>query len=151
MKKPNPCARAIGLIFAMLIVWPTAPVYACDNDADCGPGGTCIKREKRARGVCYGGRSAAPTEQVPAEQSTPPAATPPLSTTPPANSPSGDAPVFGEEGYVEPTTQPRVIDRLDLPGRNAGACITSTDCAGGQECIYRDPMLGHGSCELPPN
>ncbi len=39
-----------------------ASALACDVDADCGVGGTCIKREKRARGVCYGGRPAASPE-----------------------------------------------------------------------------------------
>lgn len=39
---------------------------ACDIDADCGAGGTCIKREKRARGVCYGGdRAASPEATAP--------------------------------------------------------------------------------------
>lgn len=43
----------IGII-ALLTVVP-GPLLACDSDTDCGAGGTCIKREKRARGVCYGG------------------------------------------------------------------------------------------------
>lgn len=58
---------ALAAALAVLLALP-APVLACDVDADCGPGGTCIKREKRARGVCYGRAPAdAPTE--------PPAAT----------------------------------------------------------------------------
>ncbi len=42
---------AVGVIFILA----PGTVMACDVDSDCGPGGTCIKREKRARGVCYGG------------------------------------------------------------------------------------------------
>ncbi|MGR8947013.1 MAG: hypothetical protein ACU84Q_03140 [Gammaproteobacteria bacterium] len=130
-----------------LIVSPLS--YACDTDAECGPGGICIKREKRARGVCYGGGQSEPSETAPGTtDSNPVISTPPVNPASP--SPSGDAPVFGEEGYVEPSAPPRMIDQLDLPERSSGACITSTDCAGGQECIYRDPMLGHGTCEAPP-
>ncbi|MGR9089045.1 MAG: hypothetical protein ACU85U_00530 [Gammaproteobacteria bacterium] len=44
---------AAPLVLALTLV--TGGVNACDVDADCGAGGTCIKREKRARGVCYGG------------------------------------------------------------------------------------------------
>ena len=52
-------------------------VYACDVDADCGAGGTCIKREKRARGVCYGGDLNATEE----------AATPPVNVVDPLSMP----------------------------------------------------------------
>lgn len=38
--------------------------FACDVDDDCGAGGLCIKREKRARGVCYGG---SPSQPEPAD------------------------------------------------------------------------------------
>jgi hypothetical protein len=44
-------AIVIGLL---ALVLPISTLYACDADDNCGPGGTCIKREKRARGVCYG-------------------------------------------------------------------------------------------------
>lgn len=45
---------AAAVLAAALVVSPHA-LIACDVDSDCGAGGTCIKREKRARGVCYGG------------------------------------------------------------------------------------------------
>lgn len=128
-----------------------ASALACDSDAECGPGGTCIKREKRARGVCYGGRGNAQTDATPADQTPERNRALPQAMAPESNSQSGDAPIFGEEGYVEPSASPGIIDRLELPERTSGACITSTDCAGGQECVYRDPMLGHGTCEMPPN
>ena len=127
-------------------------VLACDIDSDCGAGGTCIKREKRARGVCYGGLDNTHTDTTPRKENRDLQTAQPQAISPPAKKPDdGDAPIFGEEGYSEPSTNPRIIDRLDLPERTSGACITSTDCAGGQECIYRDPMLGHGTCEQPPN
>ena len=145
---PKPSLRLIIMIVLGLI---GLNVYACDSDADCGVGGTCIKREKRGRGVCYGGRGSLPETSELKQRPDPnnESATP--TNDGPALSPSGDAPIFGEEGYVEPTASPKIIDRLDISGGDQGACITSTDCAGGLECIYRDPMLGHGSCEQPPN
>ena len=134
------------LILAILAFNPA--LFACDTDAECGAGGTCIKREKRARGVCYGGtNSSAPNSELSDPAAAPVISAPIDQSSPPST--SGDAPVFGEEGYVEPSAPPRLIDRLDVPERTIGACITSTDCAGGQECVYRDPMLGHGSCESP--
>mgnify|MGYP003679851761 FL=1 len=54
----------LKLLISVVLVLMLASgyTYACDVDADCGAGGTCIKREKRARGVCYGGNPAAPPE-----------------------------------------------------------------------------------------
>lgn len=52
--------RAGALIRAgvcALLLCGLTPLFACDSDADCPGGGTCIKREKRASGVCYGGGS----------------------------------------------------------------------------------------------
>ncbi len=45
---------AYGATLALVCAW-SEPLVACDTDAECGVGGVCIKREKRARGVCYGG------------------------------------------------------------------------------------------------
>ena len=147
MRKISRLLLATG-ICVLLSINPV--LFACDSDAECGPGGTCIKREKRARGVCYGGvgnPTAAEKSQV-----SPGKAVISSPVEQPMNPPlNGDAPVFGEEGYVEPSAPPRLIDRLDVPTRTSGSCISNTDCTGGQECVYRDPMLGHGSCELPPN
>jgi hypothetical protein len=52
----------------LILALTGGPAHACDVDADCGAGGTCIKREKRARGVCYGGNPGASPETA-----TPPA------------------------------------------------------------------------------
>lgn len=56
----------VSALLAFAIVGGAA--HACDIDDDCGAGGTCIKREKRARGVCYGGGAAGSPEttQAPA-------------------------------------------------------------------------------------
>jgi hypothetical protein len=51
-----------GLVFLLTSVFFITDLYACDVDSDCGPGGTCIKREKRASGVCYGGGASKKTE-----------------------------------------------------------------------------------------
>jgi hypothetical protein len=52
--------RALDAPVSLCLV--TLPVTACDVDRDCGSGGTCIKQEKRARGVCFDRNlSAAPT------------------------------------------------------------------------------------------
>ncbi len=45
----------IGILLAG-IFFPVSG-FACDVDKDCGESGKCIKREKRARGVCYGGNT----------------------------------------------------------------------------------------------
>lgn len=48
---------AVAWVLLLSFVY-AGDVPACEIDSDCGVGGTCIKREKRARGVCYGGREA---------------------------------------------------------------------------------------------
>lgn len=151
MISKSPTAYIIRLTLALAVAGFAPHAIACDTDADCGSGGTCIKREKRARGVCYGGGASRTDAPEPAPNPHP-TETPILAPQDRSSmSPSGDAPIFGEEGYIEPSAAPSIIDRLDVPERSQGACITSTDCAGGQECIYRDPMLGHGICDTPPN
>lgn len=52
--------RTVASAAMLLALALPAPAPACDVDADCGPGGTCIKREKRASGVCYGRAGEAP-------------------------------------------------------------------------------------------
>lgn len=140
------------IIYGLFLLFSAGQVFACDTDAECGAGGTCIKREKRGRGVCYGGNLGADPQA---------ATTPPNVTSSPSANPgqlqvdnkqstNSDAPIYGEEGYVEPNAKPRMIDRLDIQEPTNNACVTSTDCSGGQQCVYRDPMLGHGLCETPP-
>ena len=54
--------KLLSCVVFVVFVLASGNTYACDVDADCGAGGTCIKREKRARGVCYGGNPAAAPE-----------------------------------------------------------------------------------------
>ena len=56
------------LVISAALCLSFVTVQACENDQDCGVGGTCIKREKRARGVCYGGE---PAPQNPTTTMTP--------------------------------------------------------------------------------
>jgi hypothetical protein len=66
-----------NIIIAITLSVITIPSSACEIDSDCGAGGTCIKREKRAGGVCYGGDLSQPGGAAP-----PPAAFfDPLSTS----------------------------------------------------------------------
>ena len=143
----------IAIILGLLQMFSANMVFACDIDAECGIGGTCIKREKRARGVCYGGQQKPIAENLEGiERSPRPAPARPEENPHSAFQTNDDLPIYGEEGYVEPEpiAASRIIDRLDVPERTESTCVTSTDCAGGQECVYRDPMLGHGECEAPP-
>ncbi|MEM7466387.1 MAG: hypothetical protein AAF387_05820 [Pseudomonadota bacterium] len=147
MRIPPANLKLLVCFTALLFCCSSSVAFGCDSDAECGAGGTCVKREKRARGVCFGGGK---TDQQ--NHSEPPSKQ--LTETPPTEpslSPSGDAPIFGEEGYVEPSAPPRLIDRLDIQDADSSACIATSDCGGGQECVYRDPMLGHGTCEAPPS
>ena len=147
----KPRLMTIVVILGLLLMFDTNIASACDTDAECGEGGTCIKREKRARGVCYGGRLGPATEPMETfELAAEPTSVTPAENVSNASHTDGDVPIYGEEGYVEPTAPARRIDRLDIPDRTDSTCVTSTDCSGGQECVYRDPMLGHGECEAPP-
>ena len=48
--------KVMLIVIALLLTGlGSGSLPACDVDSDCGSEGTCIKREKRARGVCYGG------------------------------------------------------------------------------------------------
>ncbi|MCB1748533.1 MAG: hypothetical protein H6977_12555 [Gammaproteobacteria bacterium] len=104
---------------ALLIATPPAP--ACDSDADCGPGGTCIKREKRASGVCYGRASDTPAPPV----------TPDAGTVAPR-------PVTGErrERAKAWLGDPEAIIEQELPGHErGGTCMVTQDCPAGFECV----------------
>ncbi|MGR8920503.1 MAG: hypothetical protein ACU85V_12875 [Gammaproteobacteria bacterium] len=109
-------------ILLMVLAWGLAavPAPACDTDADCGTGGTCIKREKRARGVCYGGSFDAPSAE----------------TTPPAN--TVPLPVTGErrERARAWLGDPEANIRENLGDREIGAaCMVNQDCPAGSECV----------------
>lgn len=124
---PNPASRRVRamLLLALLAPFPLT-VLACDSDADCGVGGTCIKREKRASGVCYGGSRAAPAaSSAPAE--------------------SVDAvpdvvlkPVTGErrENAKAWLGDPDQMIKDNLPGKEmGGACMVTQDCPAGFDCV----------------
>ena len=97
---------------------------ACDSDADCGAGGTCIKREKRASGVCYGGSRSAPAR---------------------ASNPAADS---GDDVTLKPVTgqrrenakawlgDPDQIIKDNLPGKEVGgSCMVTQDCPAGFDCV----------------
>ena len=93
--------------------------FACDVDADCGVGGTCIKREKRARGVCYGRR----IEEAVGE---------------PSSGPVQPQFLEGEKrGRAEAWLgDPEQILKQNLPGKTLGtACMVNQDCPEGSECV----------------
>jgi hypothetical protein len=101
---------------------------ACDSDSECGLGGTCIKREKRARGVCYGGDLSQPKA---------PAGTP-------APGPAFAAPGPGG-GFLAPGPGIGLFDPLANPTeRPANACVVTHECPAGMDCVITGP--GWGSC-----
>lgn len=94
---------------------------ACETDADCRVGGTCIKREKRASGVCYGG---APRGEASADK------------TPVLEVPS--KPVTGErrEHAKAWLGDPEQLLKEHLPGKEVGGtCMVTQDCAAGFDCV----------------
>ena len=109
----------------LLVVWlvgcPLA--LACDTDAECGVGGTCIKREKRARGVCYGGSWDAVAPEAP-QIGTPP-------------SYSGQVSGDQRQQLMEFMGDPDQLIREQLPGREIGGiCMVNTDCPAGFDCVH---------------
>ncbi len=116
-------------IFVSALLVP-GPVFACDSDSECGVGGTCIKRERRARGVCYGGDLS--KSETPAA----PVATPDAAFAPP----SGPAPEFGAPmpgiGLFDPLANPTE--------RPANACVVTQECPAGMDCVVTGP--GWGTC-----
>jgi hypothetical protein len=131
------------LIMTCVLASLLAPVqlFACDIDSDCGAGGTCIKREKRGRGVCYGGdysRSDNPDTQTP-ERSDPSR----FDNANPQASEHGDTPTFGHPDGLVP--QHGMFNSLINPGeRSDGACIVTQECPAGMECVIAGP--GGGRC-----
>lgn len=114
----------VAIILSALLV--TGPVFACDSDSECGVGGTCIKRERRARGVCYGGDlSKSETPAAPTAIAEPEFATPG----------PGGAPMPGM-GLFGPLANPSE--------RPANACIVTQECPAGMDCVITGP--GGGTC-----
>jgi hypothetical protein len=114
-----------GLPFTLVLtvqslLLASASVGACDTDADCGVGGTCIKREKRASGVCYGGSREGSRPEV--EQ------------TPSAG---GHTSADQREMMKEFLGDPDQIIKQQLPGHEVGeACIVTQDCPAGFDCVH---------------
>ena len=106
------------LVLSLLAASPSS--VACDTDADCDVGGTCIKREKRARGVCYG--------------ETRDAAEPKLR---PAPSYGGHTPDEQREMMIEFMGDPDQLLEQHLPGREIGEkCLVNQDCPASFDCVY---------------
>lgn len=112
------------LLAFTLLLGNSALVLACDVDADCGAGGSCIKREKRARGVCYG-RSDSAVE-------------PSRKQAPSGNTAVQPRPVTGEhrERAKQWLGDPDQLIKENLPGTTSGAvCMVNQDCPAGLECV----------------
>ena len=106
------------LVLSLLAASPS--VVACDTDADCDAGGTCIKREKRARGVCYGERCGATEPELR-----------------PVPSSAGHMPDHQRERMIEFMGDPEQLLKQHLPGREAGEkCLVSQDCPADFDCVY---------------
>ena len=115
----------LGLLLLGLCV-ASPHTLACDTDADCGMGGTCIKREKRASGVCYGGRRDAVEPAAPAA--------PQMAPTP---SYSGRYSNEDRQKLMEFMGDPDQLIRDQLPGREVGgSCTINTDCSAGFDCVH---------------
>ena len=131
------------IIIAWLLAALFAPVQllACDRDSDCGAGGTCIKREKRGRGVCYGGdysRSDKPDAPAPGRHDTSH-----FDNTDTQASSNGDMPHYDHPDGIVP--QHGMFNSLINPGeRPEGACIVTQECPAGMECVIASP--GGGRC-----
>ena len=105
--------QTLGLI--VTLACPAA--FACEVDADCPGGGTCIKREKRASGVCYGRSNELP--QAPAAAVVP-------------------RPVEGvrRERATEFLGDPEQNIKDHFPGKEVGAaCMVDQDCPAGLLCV----------------
>lgn len=112
------------LLLMLLLCLSPVMVRACDTDADCGAGGTCIKREKRASGVCYGGSRAAPAAEAPDGADT--TADVPLQ------------PVTGQrrENAKAWLGDPDALLKENLPGKEVGGtCMVTQDCPAGFDCV----------------
>ncbi len=99
-------------------------LLACDRDSDCGAGGTCIKREKRGRGVCYGGdysRSDKPDAQAPSRSDTSR-----FDHSDTQASGNGGMPHYADPDGIVP--QHGMFNSLVNPGeRPEGACIVTQE------------------------
>ncbi len=116
--------KSLLVMSALAVLGISMDSGACETDADCRVGGICIKREKRAHGVCYGGapRDATSKDETPSlpEHEVP------------------NKPVTGErrEHAKEWLGDPEQMLKDNLPGKAiGGTCMVSQDCPAGQDCV----------------
>ena len=113
-----------GLGWSLLLLSFAAMSAACDTDADCGAGATCIQRAKGAIGVCYGS-----------------AARPVSSDEQAADEPGVDAsvkPLTGERREIAKQWlgDPEQMIKDNLPDKEVGGnCIVTQDCPAGFDCV----------------
>ena len=114
----------VSIFLSSLLV--PGPARACDNDNECGVGGTCIKRERRASGVCYGGDLS--KSEVPAAPTT--------GSEPEFSAPGPDGAPIPGMGLFDPLVNPSE--------RPANACVVTQECPAGMDCVIMGP--GWGTC-----
>jgi len=119
--------RTIFLATTLSVLLVSDPSIACDNDNECG-GGVCIKRERRAHGVCYGGNLAKTVARARAT-------TPQPGLVEPISGHGINAPIPGV-GLFNPLANPAK--------RPANACVVTQDCRGGMDCVITGS--GWGTC-----
>ncbi|HCU89124.1 MAG TPA: hypothetical protein DGR97_04235 [Gammaproteobacteria bacterium] len=119
--------KTVLLATILSVLLAPGPSIACDSDDECN-GGACIKREKRAAGVCYGGDLSQTT--IPMHTTTPePGLVEPISGH------GINAPIPGV-GLFNPLANPAK--------RPANACVVTQDCRGGMDCVITGS--GWGTC-----
>ena len=122
-----PIERLAAAIMVLTLLLFNAAVWACTTDADCGVGGTCIKREKRAGGVCYGGARAAAAAAAPAAAA--------------AGEEMVDVPIKPVTGERRENAKawlgdPDQMIKEHLPGKEVGGtCMVTQDCPSGFDCV----------------
>jgi|TARA_B110000459_G_C16432717_1_gene412554 hypothetical protein len=85
---------------------------SCEIDRDCGVG-VCIKREKRASGVCYGLEVPVKKEKSDKKSETP------------------------RDQAISLMGDPHIILRKYFPGKAIGKkCVVQSDCNDGTECVH---------------
>ncbi len=93
----------------LLATLPVTGLLSCDTDRDCGVG-ICIKREKRASGICYGLELSEEKKEK-------------------KKSARSEA--------IELMGDPNRILKEHFPDKKIGKiCIVNGDCAKDQECVH---------------
>jgi hypothetical protein len=96
-------------LLLLVLILPVTNAIACEQDEDCGVG-VCIKREKRAQGICYG---LEPNQKQKNKLKSP------------------------REKAIGLMGDPNKMLKEHFPGKKIGKiCIVSTDCDDGQDCVH---------------